>query len=192
MFIIFTGIMSTGIDTVGPSTSAATGGFGPPQIPDTPSNYINRMLRDKCDRKFDVRHKFVAAQAACFIIQVGSLLPSRLYTLDYCSPIDTRIYLYLSILSLQGIVLLYSRLHPQPQPSKQMWMASCGIVAAGACIVTSLAYIIIVSSAPIIHTALYYSALSLALAGVGFCVAAVALFDKDQSQFSQGFEAKKD
>ena len=71
-------------------------------------------------------------------------------------------------------------------------MISCAIAAVAACLLTSLVYIVIISSASLIQSLLYYTALSVALAAVGGCVGAVVVFDKDRSQFSQGFEQKQD
>ena len=93
---------------------------------------------------------------------------------------------------LQLITLVYQQIYKDQSsgPNKNMWMASCGAIASAVCLVAFVAYSTVMGSAFLLHSLLYYGCVSLAVAGVGLCVAGVVYFDKDPGAFQQGFEQK--
>lgn len=86
------------------------------------------------------------------------------------------------------ITKLYVNLHPNENyASHRYWSISCSVVAFGHIVWVILAYQLLILSAFLLHSLLYYFAYLFCLFGAGLGVAGMVFFDKG-AKASDGFE----
>lgn len=99
----------------------------------------------------------------------------------YANPVKAGIAFYIC-----GVFTAISKLYGMINPDKSkhshtMWMVACGIVTFVLVIQSYLVYNVILASAFVFHTLLYYGAILLALFGAGLGVSGAVFFDKEGS-----------
>lgn len=107
----------------------------------------------------------------------------------YDNPVKAGIAIYICGV-FTVITKLYSMINPdKTKESHTMWMVACGVVTVVLILQSYLVYNIVIASAFVLHTLLYYSAILLALFGTGLAVSGAVFFDKDggnQKTFTAG------
>merc|ERR1711988_1982114 len=145
------------------SDNAVSGKYSAPQIPKTPSSTINNMLEARFNHSFDNTFKYGLAVYICTVFT--PLLDSFLFVWA----INT-IYGYIN--------------QKKPAVSHTFWMASCGIVSTLLIIKSYLVYQILMISAAIMASLMWYAFVAMGLAGAGLGVAGAVFFDKEGVKLS--------
>lgn len=108
----------------------------------------------------------------------------------YANPAKAGIAFYICAV-FRAITVLYEYIYTRKdKPSHTFWMVSCGVISAAIVIKTYLLYNMIIISAVVFHSVLYYLSFLVALVGIGLGVSGIVFFDKDASKGSAGFRSQ--
>ncbi|ELT98414.1 hypothetical protein CAPTEDRAFT_224672 [Capitella teleta] len=129
-----------------------------PSIPKTPSRTINQMLSTRCDHTFNNPGKAALAYMVCGVFTGITFIYNQIMT----------------------------RTGQQSTASHRMWCISCGVVSLGIVLFCTLTYQLIMALSFVLHGMLYYSAMLVAVAGIGLGVSGIVFFDKDGQSTATG------